>query len=90
MFADQTGKCAKIGIDVDVREYDLFMAPFYAYANIYKDPMTGVLSTNYLHQTFEETKANRLPDTEDREFFCHARIEMFYDDGKEGGEDDGQ
>ena len=78
MFADQTGKCVKICIDDDARKYDLFIAPIYAFACIYKDPMTGVLSTNYLHQTLKEAKANRLPDIEDREFFCHARIEVFF------------
>lgn len=85
MFADRTGKCDRAGIDGDARKYDLFMAPDYAYACIYKDPMTGVLSTNYLHQTPLDAKANRLPDTEDREFFCHARIEMFFKEEQEGG-----
>ena len=72
------------------RSYRLqvFMAPVYAYACIYKDPMTGVLSTNYLHQTLVDAKANRLHSTEDREFYCHARIEMFFKEEQEGGENE--
>lgn len=88
MFADQTGRCVKIFIDGDARKYDLFMAPVYAFACIYKDPMTGVLSTNYIHQTYEEAKANQLMDCEDREFFCHARIEMLFNEEQEGGENE--
>lgn len=84
MFADQTGMVT----NGNARKYDLFMAPVYAYACIYKDPMTGVLSTNYIHQTFEEARANQLMDGEDREFFCHARIEMLFKEEQEGGENE--
>ena len=89
MIAEQTGTCIKNVIETEnVRKYDLFISPVYAYACIYKDPMTGVLSTNYIHQTFEEARANRLMDSEDREFFCHARIEMFFKEEQEVGENE--
>lgn len=87
-IADHKGIGIQINIDDDKRKYDLFMAPVYAYACIYKDPMTGVLSTNYIHKTYKEAKANQLMNREDSEFFCHARIEMFFKEEQEGGENE--
>ena len=86
--ADLTGRCCDNLVHEDCRKFDLFMAPVYAYACIYKDPMTGVLSTNYIHPTYKEAKANQLMDCEDREFFCHARIEMLFKEEQEGGENE--
>ena len=89
LIAEQTGTCIKIVIEKEnARKYDLCMAPVYAYACIYKDPMTGVLSTNYIHQTYKEANANQLMDREDREFFCHARIEMLFKEEQEAGENE--
>jgi len=66
------------------KEFDLFMAPVYGYACIYKDTMTSVLSTNYIHETYEEARRN-MTTGPDEEFFCIARLEMFFE--KEGGEE---
>lgn len=71
-------------IDGHDKEFDLFMAPVYGYACIYKDIMTSVLSTNYIHETYEEARRN-MTTGPDEEFFCIARLEMFFE--QEGGEE---
>lgn len=74
-------------IDLKIGKSDklkVFMAPVYGYACIYKDIMTSVLSTNYIHETYEEARRN-MTTGPDEEFFCIARLEMFFE--KEGGEE---
>lgn len=83
MFADQTGKCDRAGIDDDARKYDLFMAPVYAYATIYINRHTKELYSGKLCSTEEMAKMQKDNVYPDMEKFGMARIEILQGVGED-------
>lgn len=79
LIAEVTGTCLKIVTnEQDKRKYDLFMAPVYAYINVFKSEDGTRLHGGTLYPTPEDCK-KRAKRTWNARPFCIARVELLDD-----------
>lgn len=78
-IAEVTGTCIKmVTKEEDARKYDLFMAPVYAYINVFKSEDGTRLHGGTLYPTPEDC-LKRAKRTWNARPFCIARVELLED-----------
>lgn len=77
LIAEVTGKCITVR-EEDARKYDLFMAPVYAYINVFKSEDGTRLHGGTLYPTPEDC-VKRAKRTWNARPFCIARVELLED-----------
>lgn len=78
IIAEVTGYCIRTFGEQDARKYDLFMAPVYAYINVFKSEDGTRLHGGTLYPTPEDC-VKRAKRTWNARPFCIARVELLED-----------
>ena len=78
LIAEVTGTCIRTLVEQDERKYDLFMAPVYAYMNVFKSEDGTILHGGTIYPNPEDCK--KLPNCDKNPRpFCIARVELLED-----------